>query len=207
MTQQTAVIFQVGKTTVEVGEELIEKLDGTFSGVYHDFYGAPYIKEENGIAKWHISLTDEGNVVAGMAVSTGHDSVLAGIGIDIVSISDFHKSNRSLECFLYYTEEIQYFSDKDPYETARVKAIMFSVKESALKSMADSMRPFMELYKDEYDYVEFRQFKIIIKDEEHAIAIPTGKAAKIAESLQIREFKALYYVKSDYAVSVVISFF
>lgn len=201
--RQVECVLQNGSTTSEVGAELIRRLRGSYTDIAHDIYGAPYTRSKDSKEEVHISLTDEKGYSAGIAVVSEQVSVLKGVGIDIASVSSFFKDTQVFERQFFHPGELEYLAKIDEQKRPLAKTIMFAVKEAALKSMADAIRPLAAEQENRFDYVEFQQFETHIIDDKEAYAVPTRHAAVASREIGIRKYEAMYIVGGSYVMSFV----
>lgn len=201
--RQVECVLQNGRTTSEVGAELIRRLHGSCTDITHDIYGAPYTRRKDSKEEVHISLTDEKGYTAGIAVVSAMPSRLKGVGIDIASVSSFSKDTQAFEKQFFHPGELEYLAKIEEQKRPLVKTIMFAIKEASLKSMADAIRPWTAEQENRFDYVEFQQFETHIIDDIEAYAVPTKHAAEASREIGIRKYEAIYIVCGSYVMSLV----
>lgn len=112
------------------------------SGLRNDRRGAPYYCEVLDNEHVFLSATDEGGLSCAVCVRTDENSALAGLGIDIAKVAEFEdeKSLRVMSRRLLVYEERKLLQGQDPSFRPQMLAAMFSVREAAVKSIADQVR-------------------------------------------------------------------
>ncbi|HSA98669.1 MAG TPA: 4'-phosphopantetheinyl transferase superfamily protein, partial [Candidatus Nitrosotenuis sp.] len=112
------------------------------SELRNDRRGAPYYCEVLDNEHVFLSATDEGSLSCAVCVRTDEKSALAGLGIDIAKVAEFEdeKSLRVMSRRLLVYEECKLLQGLDPSFRPQMLATMFSVREAAVKSIADQVR-------------------------------------------------------------------
>lgn len=129
--------------------------------LWHDAHHAPYIVVPEQCAgsktiRLHedrtlVSLSDEDGNAAALAAVPARGHRLAGLGVDIARVDDFFLEGR-YELFYQYVftpGELAFVHTPPRREWPRVAAMLFSAKESVLKSVAPLVRDFEGDHPDE----------------------------------------------------------
>lgn len=187
-------------------EHMLYKSKNTQSGyiIQHDSSGAPYLSC-NGFPQrnFHVSFSDEGLYASAVMIRSSSKSLLSGIGIDLASFSQFPPVISELDALFFTPAELEILTIISPREKQITKTIFFSLKEAALKSMADSMRPEISVNEYAYDQVDFRQFEILLSDDGAVQVLPFSHASEAARKLKIACFMGKIFSFDDYIVSIV----
>lgn len=144
-------VIEEGSSTVEVGNKAVKeilrsKAEGE-NWIKHDKRGAPFLwvngEKKNPI--W-ISLTDEADCAAALAVAASEGSSLVGVGIDLASVSDFSKDRHfDRFCrFLFCKSEMDYLYALPETKQSIAACSMFSVKEAVIKSIGGAVQSYEE---------------------------------------------------------------
>ena len=112
------------------------------SGLGNDRRGAPYYCKTLDNEHVFLTATDEDNISCAVCVRADENSDLAGIGIDIAKVAEF-EDEKSLEVMgrrLLAVEESNLLQGMEPSLRPQMLATMFSVREAAVKCIADQVR-------------------------------------------------------------------
>lgn len=173
--------------------------------VLHDPLGAPFIAQNTLVRnEFHLSFSDEAPYTAAAMVHTFGRNNLSGIGIDLAAFSQFSPIISDFDSLFFTRRELKRLAVLSPKKQQMIKAVYFSLKESALKSMADSMRPKIFTNEYAYDQVDFRQFEILSSKSGSSIQIlPLSHAAEASRELGITGFLGKTFPFDEYTFSIV----
>lgn len=202
-TDTRASVFLIPNAgTTEAGLLCLHSLLDTPCTILHDPNGAPYIDSANSEIRPHISLTDETPYSGAAAVLSSRTSPLRGIGIDIASANAFTPELSSFDKQFFHASELELLH-ATAISPALTKALLFSFKESAVKSLADCARPFIMQDPTCFDAIDFRQFEITLTGSNTAVISATDAAAATLPQLDIHHLEGLYLLWESYVVTFV----
>jgi phosphopantetheine--protein transferase-like protein len=155
--------------TESVGNAAIEQLynqmgfhesTGHFT-IRHDDYGAPFVASDLESELPLLSLADEGNSAYALAAIPSKNFLLAGVGIDVATVSDFQGDDENAELLhrLFSAQEYMAISGYPRSAQPAQKALYFSAKEAALKSLAPIIRDWNNRQNQEKVTIDFTEFE------------------------------------------------
>lgn len=123
-------------------ERVLSDAGLSVSGLGNDRRGAPYYCEALDNENAFLSATDEDNISCAVCVRADENCDLVGIGIDIAKVAEFEdeKSLKVMGRRLLAVEECNLLQGMEPCLRPQMLATMFSVREAAVKCIADQVR-------------------------------------------------------------------
>ena len=174
----------------------------------HDPAGAPYLEASGADLKgYHLSLTDERCASAGVLLYHPEEN-FCGIGIDLVCSSDFTNTMTGLWHYLFYPQELQIIAKFPKDMQPNIRALLYSFKEAAIKSIADPLRCEIRKNEQAYDHIDLRQFCVtelrVSEDRNHGFATltPVGNARQLFEQKGFDSIKGTYFEIDSFVMSV-----
>lgn len=214
ISERYVFVIEKGSSTVEVGnkavEEILRSKAERGNWIKHDKRGAPFLRADGdgeGRNSIWISLTDETDYAAALVVASPESSSLAGVGIDLASVSDFSKDRHfDRFCrFLFCKSEMDYLYALPERKQSIAACSMFSVKEAVIKSIGGAVQSYEESHGGAKMKAIWKEIDLVVQREE-GVATVTNFMEEQFRAMGVSKVKFAVCADEGYAFAAAACF-